>query len=368
MQGEFIGIMGSVGCGKSSLYAAILAELNKQHGTISVFDLDKGFGLVTQQPWLQRGTIRENILFGKAYDESKYKNVINACCLSDDLLLLPAGDSTGVGEGGTTLSGGQKARIALARAVYQDKSIYLLDDIISAVDVKVARHIFQHCIMGLLRNKTRLLCTHHVHYLIHADRIILMDEGIIKNIGKPADVLQDIDDFIPIDLELGENSQSGNTSLLDSIVTEVATENDSVLNEELRETGTVSVSVYVSYWKAVGCLLSFTILLSMILMQTSRNMTDWWLSYWVTSTGSNNATNTSNNHESNDLVLWLEANYLQTENSIGYYMLIYGLLAGFNSLFTLFRAFLFAFGGITAASHVHKTVLKTIMKVKRNKN
>lgn len=123
-------------------------------------------------------------MFGKSYDETKYKSVINACCLADDLVLLPAGDLTGVGEGGTTLSGGQKARIALARAVYQDKSFYLLDDIIAAVDANVAKHIFQQCIMGLLKNKTRILCTHHIQYLINADRIILMENGKIKSQGK----------------------------------------------------------------------------------------------------------------------------------------------------------------------------------------
>lgn len=83
-----------------------------------------------------------------------------------------------------TLSGGQKARIALARAVYQDKAAYLLDDILSAVDVKVAKHIFQHCIMGLLVNKTRILCTHHVKYLMYADRIAQLENGTFTNIGK----------------------------------------------------------------------------------------------------------------------------------------------------------------------------------------
>lgn len=90
----------------------------------------------------------------------------------------------GVGEGGTTLSGGQKARIALARAVYQDKAAYLLDDILSAVDVKVAKHIFQHCLMGLLLNKTRILCTHHLQYLVHADKIGHLVNGVFKIIGK----------------------------------------------------------------------------------------------------------------------------------------------------------------------------------------
>lgn len=91
---------------------------------------------------------------------------------------------TEIGDGGMTLSGGQKARIALARAVYQDKSIYLLDDVLSAVDVKVARHIFQQCIMKMLKDKTRILCTHLIDYLAYADRVILMEKGAVKLQGE----------------------------------------------------------------------------------------------------------------------------------------------------------------------------------------
>lgn len=176
--------MGTVGSGKSSIFSAIMAELTKREGQIAVSDQSSGFAVVTQQPWLQRGTIKENILFGKRYDESKYVEVLTACCLAEDLEQLPGGDLTGVGEGGMTLSGGQKARVALARAIYQDKDIYLLDDIISAVDAKVARQIFQNCVMGILRHKTRILCTHHVKYLAYADKIMVMENGIIHQQGR----------------------------------------------------------------------------------------------------------------------------------------------------------------------------------------
>lgn len=139
---------------------------------------------MAQQPWLQRGTIRENILFCRSYDEDRYLAIVNACGLSEDFASLPAGDLTGVGEAGMTLSGGQKARVALARAVYQDRPIYLLDDIISAVDAHVAKHIFHQCILGLLRNKTVILCTHNVQYLSRADRIVVIENGTITKQGK----------------------------------------------------------------------------------------------------------------------------------------------------------------------------------------
>ncbi|KAK5643745.1 hypothetical protein RI129_007590 [Pyrocoelia pectoralis] len=379
-KGEFIGIMGVVGSGKSSIFAAILAEISKQEGLVATSDLEQGlcvcvlfyllnicfegFGLVSQQPWLQRGTIRDNILFSKTFDREKYKNVVFSCCLDEDFLLLPAGDLTGVGDSGMTLSGGQKARIALARAIYQDKSIYLLDDIISAVDSKVARHIFKYCIMGLLKTKTRILCTHHVKYLVQADSIIVMENGYIKQQGKPSEVLSNIDEFLPIDLELGNNSfqSDHSSSFIDSIDRETTNDEDSLLNEENREYGTVKVGVYMTYLSAMGSILSLSIIISLVLMQTSRNVTDWWLSYWVSNDQNSNHTNSS--YTNSDGVLHYSFWNVVTGGEVKNYLIVYVLLAVFNSLFTLFRAFLFAYGGIIAASRLHKSFLQSVMWAK----
>uniref|UniRef100_A0A7N6ABQ1 ATP-binding cassette, sub-family C (CFTR/MRP), member 10 n=1 Tax=Anabas testudineus TaxID=64144 RepID=A0A7N6ABQ1_ANATE len=142
-----------------------------------------GFGLASQEPWIQHASVRDNILFGKDYDPAFYQAVIEACALSDDLSILPNGDKTEVGENGVTLSGGQKARLALARAVYMDKDIYLLDDPLAAVDADVAEHLMQKCIIELLRGKTRILCTHRVEFVDKADVVVLMDNGTIINTG-----------------------------------------------------------------------------------------------------------------------------------------------------------------------------------------
>ena len=110
-------------------------------------------------------TIHNNILFGRAFDEIQYDRAINLSCLKADLMIIPEGDKTMVGEKGITLSGGQKARLALARALYGEAEIYLLDDPISAVDSKVAKKIFHNCIRSLGSDKTVILVTHQISYI-----------------------------------------------------------------------------------------------------------------------------------------------------------------------------------------------------------
>ncbi|CAH1956339.1 unnamed protein product [Acanthoscelides obtectus] len=373
-KGEFVGIIGPVGSGKSSLLCALMGDLPLHAGNVAISQIESGFGYVPQKVWLQRGTIRENILFGRPYEDSRYKAVLDACGLSEDIKNLPAGDMTGVGDSGSTLSGGQKTRVALARAVYQDKSVYLLDDILSAVDPKVARHIFQYCIMGLLSNKTRILCTHHVKYLVYADRIGLLENGAIKSIGKPADVLGEFDDSLQIDLELDDsNSLSNSPSITNSLMEttppdtqmEEIVNDDDVLSEEHSEKGSLEFGVYASYWRAAGHILSICVLISVTVMQFSRNMTDWWLAHWVTDSDINNATNSTNYTILLDREILMSPASLYDEEMHSY-LKIYIELACLNSLFTLLRAFLFAYGGVVAAAKFHKLLLKSVVKVRHN--
>ncbi|RVE57953.1 hypothetical protein OJAV_G00204270 [Oryzias javanicus] len=171
---QLLAVIGPVGSGKSSLLSAILGELCHESGVIKV----KGeLTYTSQQPWILPGTIRSNILFGKELDPKKYDRVLRACALKRDIELLPGGDLAMVGDRGTNLSGGQKARVGLARAVYQDADIYLLDDPLSAVDAEVGRHLFEECICGLLRKKPRILVTHQLQYLKVADQIVVLKEG-----------------------------------------------------------------------------------------------------------------------------------------------------------------------------------------------
>uniref|UniRef100_A0A914H2V5 Multidrug resistance-associated protein 1 n=1 Tax=Globodera rostochiensis TaxID=31243 RepID=A0A914H2V5_GLORO len=185
--GKLIGIVGKVGSGKSSLLAAILGEMDRvdEEGSKCVVRASS-IGYVPQKPWIQNKTLRGNVLFDAPFNEEKYWRVLEACAMDADLKLLVAGDKTEIGEKGINLSGGQKARVALARAVYMDAELYILDDTLSAVDAHVGAHLFERVIStqrGLLAGKTRLFALNSLSFLKYCDRIVVMDDGKIDMVG-----------------------------------------------------------------------------------------------------------------------------------------------------------------------------------------
>lgn len=178
---QLVAITGPVGCGKSSLLLAILGELPCKSGVISHSGV---ITYVPQLPWIFSGTIQENITFGKSFDGVNYERIIKASCLQKDFCEFSKGDLTHIGQRGVSLSGGQRARICLARALYTDADIFLLDDPLSAVDTKVAAHLYKNCIRGLLFEKCCLLVTHQHQFLKNADNILVMKQGAIVHQGK----------------------------------------------------------------------------------------------------------------------------------------------------------------------------------------
>ena len=185
--GSLLAITGAVGSGKSSLLTAILGELPLHRGSVSYHGK---IAYVPQIPWVFSGTIRENILFGLPFNEERFQQVVHTCELTKDLTNFTNGDLTEIGQRGVTLSGGQKARVGLARAVYSDADIYLLDDPLSAVDTKVGRRLFEGCILRHLSGRIRLLVTHQLQYLKYVDRIIVMSNGSITHQGGYAEILE----------------------------------------------------------------------------------------------------------------------------------------------------------------------------------
>ncbi|XP_074696432.1 multidrug resistance-associated protein 1 isoform X2 [Strix aluco] len=188
-QGSLLAVVGQVGAGKSSLLSALLGELEKTDGCVTMKDTA---AYVPQQPWIQNASVEDNILFGKEIDETWFNRVIDACALQPDLESFPAGQKSEIGEKGINISGGQKQRVNLARAVYQNASIYLLDDPLSAVDAHVGQHIFEHVLgpNGLLKDKTRVLVTHTINILPQVDNIVFLVDGMISEVGSYQELLQ----------------------------------------------------------------------------------------------------------------------------------------------------------------------------------
>uniref|UniRef100_A0A7E4UZL6 ABC transporter domain-containing protein n=1 Tax=Panagrellus redivivus TaxID=6233 RepID=A0A7E4UZL6_PANRE len=189
-RGELIGVIGRVGAGKSSFLSAICGELYRTGGR-SYKDPNISTAFASQEPWIQNMTLKDNILFGAPLDDDYYRKTVDACALREDFTALAAGDQTEIGERGLNLSGGQKARVALARAVYQRAELYIMDDTLSAVDSHVGAHLFQHVIgpEGILKGTTRVFALNSIGFLEQCDRIIAIKDGNFVDVGTFAELV-----------------------------------------------------------------------------------------------------------------------------------------------------------------------------------
>ncbi|KAJ0743495.1 putative ABC-type xenobiotic transporter [Helianthus annuus] len=357
-KGELAAIVGTVGSGKSSLLASVIGEMHKTSGKVKVFG---STAYVAQTPWIQNKTIQENILFGSPMDRHKYKNVIRTCCLEKDLEMMEFGDQTEIGERGINLSGGQKQRIQLARSVYQDSDIYLLDDVFSAVDAHTGSQIFKECVRGVLRDKTILLVTHQVDFLHDVDLILVMRDGMVVQSGKYDELIQSGLDFKDLvsahesSMQLvqtestepqtvtkshtsnsnehtNENQKSQEQSQSSSI-----TGTSKLIEDEERETGRVSLHVYKVYaTEAFGWFGAVLVLLLSVLWQSSQMASDYWLAY----------------ETSED-----QAASFDPKVFIG----VYAIIAGAAFVFVLGRTVFSMFLGLETAQKFFKQILHSIL-------
>ncbi|XP_062997328.1 ATP-binding cassette sub-family C member 12-like isoform X2 [Elgaria multicarinata webbii] len=392
-KGKVLGVCGHVGSGKSSIIAAILGQMYLYKGTVAV---DGTLAYVSQQAWIFHGSIRENILFGDAYDEQRYNYAIKVCSLKSDLDLLPYGDMTEIGERGINLSGGQKQRISLARAVYANRDIYLLDDPLSAVDAHVGKYIFEECIKEALRGKTILLVTHQLQYLEFCDEIILLEDGEICESGTHAELMEAKGRYAHLiqNLHMEEATVPSNAFLYSNAATETTTElqdnipevyrgvenpvfdmseetnqeskkdpdigreaapaNQLVQKEEKQE-GAVTWKTYHAYIKASGgFLLWFFIVLLFVLMIGCSAFSNWWLSFWLKQGSGANCSLTQN--------ATCSVGSITDNPQLQFYQLVYGMSIVSMVILSFIKGFVFTKTVLRASSTLHDTMFYKILQ------
>uniref|UniRef100_A0A4W5REG2 ABC-type glutathione-S-conjugate transporter n=1 Tax=Hucho hucho TaxID=62062 RepID=A0A4W5REG2_9TELE len=333
-QGSLLAVVGHVGCGKSSLVSALLGEMEKLEGHISIRG---SVAYVPQQAWIQNATLRDNILFGKAYNEQKYRSCLEACALTPDLEVLPGGDLTEIGEKGINLSGGQRQRVSLARAVYNEADVYLLDDPLSAVDSHVAKHIFDHVIgpEGALQGKTRILVTHGISFLPQVNNIVVLVEGRVSEMGSYQELLQQNGAFAEFlrnySLEdIVEDEATGTTTCYYSRVIQN-------LLFEVRSTADFLSHLSKVFWeyvKAVGPLLTLFICFLYGCQNAAAIGANVWLSQWTNDAAQN-----------------------MTQENISMRVGVYAALGIAQGILVMVSSFTLAMGNIGAARKLHYALL-----------
>ncbi|KAL1513310.1 hypothetical protein ABEB36_002732 [Hypothenemus hampei] len=354
---ETVALVGPVGSGKTTILNLILRELTTEHGSI---DVRGTISYASQEPWIFAGTIRENILFGHKLIYKRYNDVLRVCALDQDISNFPFGDQTEVGERGVSLSGGQKARINLARAVYKEADIYLLDDPLSAVDVQVGKQIFEECIKEYLKNKLVVLVTHQFQYLNAIERIYFLENGQVQTSGNYEDLLKFNKEFTTLLRDYDKEVVVDNTETINTNITLKNNPKIPANKEETRNTGKISWNVYKSYIFSGGSNFHIAMLFSgFVLSQTAASLTDYFQSIWVNFQYVNDVTSDTNldaNPVSLNRFLWF-SNIFIKDNAL----YIYTLLIGFTVILTLGRSFGFYQFTTKASFGLHKKMLGKIL-------
>ncbi|KIK09066.1 hypothetical protein K443DRAFT_672103 [Laccaria amethystina LaAM-08-1] len=380
-KGELVAILGRVGAGKTSLLSAIIGDMTRREGQVIVRG---SVAYASQNPWIMSATVRENILFSHEYEETFYNMVVDACALSQDIALFARGDLTEVGEKGihlisySFLSGGQRARIALARAVYARADLTLLDDCLSAVDSHVARHVFDNVIgpNGLLSHKARILVTNGISFLKQFDNILFIRRGIILESGTYEALVADPDREVS-KLVKGHGALSSSSGRSTPFTGDPPTPSDDVqdkysdpsiiseklhrrasftkakiaqdgrlqvhsvgLSKEHQERGQVKMHVYKQYILSAS-LAGFTFFLMATVAQQA-------MSVFATLT----------------LRYWGEHNQMNGDNSGMFkYLLAYGLFSLSSSILGAISAtLLWVYCTLRSAQHLHDSMLDSLLR------
>ena len=372
-KGSLVAIVGRVGAGKSSIFSALLGDMYQKNGIEK--RMSGSVAYVPQTAWILNTSLKKNIIFMSDYSVEKYQRVVTACALRPDFDLLPARDMTEIGEKGINLSGGQKHRVSLARAVYQDSDLYLLDDPLSAVDAHVAQHLFNEVIgpTGLLSKKTRLLATHNLQFLRDVDQILVMSGGRIIGSGSyeelsskgmlseqiltesdetsiaSEDSLQRQSSQISSNESNGRISRQISRQRTDSNVDKPKTikeklekdaERDQLIDKEYQQMGVVGLRVYWNYIRRVGPVFIIIAFLSAFTSNSSEIGGNYFLNVW----SSQNSTQ------------------IEDPSNKRTFLSIYLSTVLLNAIFCAINQIVFRMGTVRAAANLHKDMLFSVMR------
>ncbi|CAF3694293.1 unnamed protein product [Adineta steineri] len=289
--GDLICVIGPVGSGKSSLLQSLSGEIAYFEGKIR---LHGSFCYVPQESWIFSSSIKNNILFGKDYDHKLFQRVIHASALQTDIEQWSHGIETLVGDQGLMLSGGQKARVNMARALYRDAAIYLLDDPLSAVDVKVSKHLFEKSIKKYLRKKICILTTHQIQFLQDATMIIVLNNGEVVHMGTYEKLITSSDSFAHLlhDInqhELNEQQSvdlQNQRSIVELKTSESNDKKDTLIlptNVEIKQEGAIKWHVYTAYLRTgIGLFIGLILMTSIFsIRELIVIFSDRWLGKWT---------------------------------------------------------------------------------------
>ncbi|KIP07615.1 hypothetical protein PHLGIDRAFT_413728 [Phlebiopsis gigantea 11061_1 CR5-6] len=342
-------IYGPTACGKTSMLMALLGEMHYTPLDIDSWvnlPRDGGVAYASQESWVLSETIKDNILFGAPLDEERYRKVIHQCALTEDLLMFNSGDNTQIGERGITLSGGQKARITLARAVYSSAEIVLLDDILAALDVHTAQWITSRCLNGdLLKGRTVILVTHRVTFVSPlAKYVVSMTHGGIETHGSAYEVLkmtpEAAEEMLNSQLETLDQTKAtkstpGSPGVKEEklvIAEEVALGHVSrnaykLLLGNMASKGVLAVGFWTQYLGAVG------------LGEVCNVLELWWLGYWTSK-----------------YTLQDPADVRAT-----FYLGIYALIIVASIAVRVYETVVYTFGSIRAARVIHSELISSVV-------
>ncbi|KAM3460247.1 hypothetical protein NHJ6243_006065 [Beauveria neobassiana] len=328
-------VTGTSGSGKTSLLLALLGETHKKSGSV-VRQKDAAYS--SQTPWLQAGTIQENILFYNAYDEKRYRKVVNACCLAVDFEEMEHGDQTVIGSGTVALSGGQQARVALARALYSSASLLLLDDIVSALDTRTSLELWNGVFCSdLLQKRTVILVTQNAWIADEANVVIVMGNGRVQSVSRREGHVRKAKPIQKIAVS-GELPAEPRTHVPANENAHNEESEAVVADQERPVTGSVSSIIEVfTYLMYFGGSLIATLTVATCFLHTGAGIyTNYWLSRWVGRADG-------------------------SESSILYYLMVYIGLSYLTEAIDGIRMMAFSRGIMVAAGRLHVDVINAVM-------